>query len=68
MKGEALAGFGDRLRFVDHEPCDGDGFFVGQMMKQTGGSADPAVVNVVLRRVLDAGAAAPDLPPGAPVK
>jgi aspartyl-tRNA(Asn)/glutamyl-tRNA(Gln) amidotransferase subunit B len=28
------------------------GFFVGQMMKLTGGSADPAVVNKVLRRVL----------------
>ncbi len=28
------------------------GFFVGQMMKQTGGSADPAVVNRVLKRVL----------------
>ncbi|APR85019.1 Aspartyl-tRNA(Asn) amidotransferase subunit B [Minicystis rosea] len=28
------------------------GFFVGQMMKQTGGSADPAVVNKVLKRVL----------------
>jgi aspartyl-tRNA(Asn)/glutamyl-tRNA(Gln) amidotransferase subunit B len=28
------------------------GFFVGQVMKQTSGSADPAVVNRVLRRVL----------------
>jgi len=28
------------------------GFFVGQMMKQTGGSADPVVVNKVLRRAL----------------
>jgi methionine--tRNA ligase beta chain len=28
------------------------GFFVGQIMKQTGGSADPAVVNRVLKRVL----------------
>jgi aspartyl-tRNA(Asn)/glutamyl-tRNA(Gln) amidotransferase subunit B len=28
------------------------GFFVGQVMKQTGGSASPAVVNDVLRRLL----------------
>jgi aspartyl-tRNA(Asn)/glutamyl-tRNA(Gln) amidotransferase subunit B len=28
------------------------GYFVGQMMKQTGGSADPAAVNRVLKRVL----------------
>jgi aspartyl-tRNA(Asn)/glutamyl-tRNA(Gln) amidotransferase subunit B len=28
------------------------GFFVGQMMKQTGGSADPAAVNRILKRVL----------------
>jgi methionyl-tRNA synthetase len=28
------------------------GFFVGQMMKQTGGSADPATVNQVLKQVL----------------
>jgi aspartyl-tRNA(Asn)/glutamyl-tRNA(Gln) amidotransferase subunit B len=28
------------------------GFFVGQMMKLTGGSAEPAVVNKVLKRVL----------------
>jgi len=31
------------------------GFFVGQMMKLTGGSADPAIVNKVLRRVLSPG-------------
>jgi aspartyl-tRNA(Asn)/glutamyl-tRNA(Gln) amidotransferase subunit B len=38
------------------------GFFVGQMMKLTAGSADPAVVNKVLRRVLggEAGPAAAD--------
>jgi aspartyl-tRNA(Asn)/glutamyl-tRNA(Gln) amidotransferase subunit B len=30
------------------------GFFVGMMMKETGGSADPAVVNRVLKRVLAA--------------
>jgi aspartyl-tRNA(Asn)/glutamyl-tRNA(Gln) amidotransferase subunit B len=30
------------------------GFFVGQMMKQTGGSADPATVNQVLKQVLSA--------------
>jgi aspartyl-tRNA(Asn)/glutamyl-tRNA(Gln) amidotransferase subunit B len=29
------------------------GFFVGQIMKQTGGSASPAVVNTVLKRLLD---------------
>lgn len=29
------------------------GFFVGQVMKQTGGSAAPDVVNAVLRRLLD---------------
>jgi aspartyl-tRNA(Asn)/glutamyl-tRNA(Gln) amidotransferase subunit B len=29
------------------------GFFVGQIMKQTGGSASPAVVNAVLKRLLD---------------
>jgi aspartyl-tRNA(Asn)/glutamyl-tRNA(Gln) amidotransferase subunit B len=29
------------------------GFFVGQMMKQTGGSASPAVVNAVLKRLLE---------------
>ncbi len=34
------------------------GFFVGQVMKQTGGSAAPAVVNTVLKRLLDAPAAA----------
>jgi aspartyl-tRNA(Asn)/glutamyl-tRNA(Gln) amidotransferase subunit B len=28
------------------------GFFVGQMMKETGGSADPSAVNKILRRVL----------------
>jgi aspartyl-tRNA(Asn)/glutamyl-tRNA(Gln) amidotransferase subunit B len=28
------------------------GYFVGQMMKQTGGSADPAIVNTVLKRLL----------------
>jgi aspartyl-tRNA(Asn)/glutamyl-tRNA(Gln) amidotransferase subunit B len=28
------------------------GFFVGQIMKQTKGSADPAVVNAVLGRLL----------------
>ena len=31
------------------------GFFVGQMMKQTGGKADPATVNQVVKRLLDAG-------------
>ncbi len=31
------------------------GFFVGQMMKLTGGSADPAAVNKVLKRVLSPG-------------
>jgi aspartyl-tRNA(Asn)/glutamyl-tRNA(Gln) amidotransferase subunit B len=31
------------------------GFFVGQIMKQTGGSANPAVVNAVLKRLLDGG-------------
>ena len=41
------------------------GFFVGQMMKQTGGSADPAAVNRVLKRALESGAtSAPD--PGPP--
>jgi aspartyl-tRNA(Asn)/glutamyl-tRNA(Gln) amidotransferase subunit B len=30
------------------------GFFVGQMMKKTGGSASPAVVNAVLKRLLEA--------------
>lgn len=29
------------------------GFFVGQMMKQTGGSASPSVVNAVLKRLLE---------------
>jgi methionine--tRNA ligase beta chain len=29
------------------------GFFVGLMMKQTGGSADPATVNLVLKRALE---------------
>jgi len=29
------------------------GFFVGQMMKKTGGSASPAVVNAVLKRLLE---------------
>jgi len=38
------------------------GFFVGQMMKRTGGSADPAVVNKVLKRAL-AGDAGPPSPP-----
>ena len=33
------------------------GFFVGQMMKQTGGSADPATVNQVLKQVLSPGLA-----------
>ena len=28
------------------------GYFVGRMMRETGGSADPAIVNKVLRRVL----------------
>ncbi|MFT3775086.1 MAG: Asp-tRNA(Asn)/Glu-tRNA(Gln) amidotransferase subunit GatB [Minicystis sp.] len=37
------------------------GFFVGQMMKQTGGSADPAVVNKVLKRVLSEDAAPPPM-------
>jgi aspartyl-tRNA(Asn)/glutamyl-tRNA(Gln) amidotransferase subunit B len=31
------------------------GFFVGQIMKQTGGSADPAAVNRVVKRALEAG-------------
>jgi aspartyl-tRNA(Asn)/glutamyl-tRNA(Gln) amidotransferase subunit B len=31
------------------------GFFVGQVMKQTGGSASPAVVNDVLKRLLETG-------------
>lgn len=31
------------------------GFFVGQIMKQTKGSANPATVNTVLRRILDGG-------------
>jgi hypothetical protein len=31
VKGEALAGFGDGLGFVDDEAGDGDGFFVGQI-------------------------------------
>ena len=35
------------------------GFFVGQMMKQTNGSADPATVNQVLKRVLAGEAADP---------
>src|ERR1700756_2434871 len=40
------------------------GFFVGQMMKQTGGSADPAAVNRVLKRVLEGSAeAAPERAP-----
>ncbi|AUX20133.1 aspartyl/glutamyl-tRNA amidotransferase subunit B [Sorangium cellulosum] len=33
------------------------GFFVGQIMKRTGGSASPAVVNEVLRRLLEGGSA-----------
>jgi aspartyl-tRNA(Asn)/glutamyl-tRNA(Gln) amidotransferase subunit B len=37
------------------------GFFVGQIMKQTGGSADPAVVNRVLERLLREGEPAPDV-------
>lgn len=32
------------------------GFFVGQIMKQTGGSANPALVNTVLKRLLEEGA------------
>ena len=28
------------------------GFFVGQTMKETGGSANPAMVNAVIKRVL----------------
>jgi len=36
------------------------GFFVGQIMKQTGGSASPAVVNTVLKRLLDNPAPAVD--------
>jgi aspartyl-tRNA(Asn)/glutamyl-tRNA(Gln) amidotransferase subunit B len=39
------------------------GFFVGQIMKQTGGSADPAMVNAVLKRVLDEGATSSDAAP-----
>ena len=31
------------------------GFFIGQIMKQTGGSASPAVVNALLKRILDEG-------------
>jgi methionine--tRNA ligase beta chain len=44
------------------------GFFVGQMMKQTSGSADPAVVNKVLRRALagEADTAPPDSPAHTP--
>jgi aspartyl-tRNA(Asn)/glutamyl-tRNA(Gln) amidotransferase subunit B len=44
------------------------GFFVGQMMKQTSGSADPAVVNKVLRRALagEPDAAPSDSPPLTP--
>jgi aspartyl-tRNA(Asn)/glutamyl-tRNA(Gln) amidotransferase subunit B len=34
------------------------GFFVGQIMKQTGGSASPAVVNEVLKRLLESPPAA----------
>jgi aspartyl-tRNA(Asn)/glutamyl-tRNA(Gln) amidotransferase subunit B len=30
------------------------GYFIGQVMKQTGGSADPKTVNAVLKRLLDA--------------
>jgi aspartyl-tRNA(Asn)/glutamyl-tRNA(Gln) amidotransferase subunit B len=29
------------------------GFFVGQVMKATGGSANPAVVNEILKKKLD---------------
>jgi methionine--tRNA ligase beta chain len=35
------------------------GFFVGQIMKQTGGKADPAVVNTVVKGLLDEGGGAP---------
>jgi aspartyl-tRNA(Asn)/glutamyl-tRNA(Gln) amidotransferase subunit B len=45
------------------------GFFVGQVMKQTGGSAAPAGVNAVLKRLLDPPVAAPPStlsPPPAP--
>jgi aspartyl-tRNA(Asn)/glutamyl-tRNA(Gln) amidotransferase subunit B len=38
------------------------GFFVGQVMKQTGGSADPGGVNTVLKRLLDAPADPTDPP------
>ncbi len=38
------------------------GYFVGQMMKRTGGSADPAVVNKVLKRALAGDASAPSPP------
>jgi methionine--tRNA ligase beta chain len=41
------------------------GFFVGQIMKLTSGSADPAKVNAVLKRVLS-GEAPPTPPAGAP--
>jgi aspartyl-tRNA(Asn)/glutamyl-tRNA(Gln) amidotransferase subunit B len=34
------------------------GFFVGQIMKQTKGSADPATVNAVLVRLLGEGSGA----------
>jgi aspartyl-tRNA(Asn)/glutamyl-tRNA(Gln) amidotransferase subunit B len=46
------------------------GFFVGQMMKQTGGSAAPVMVNRVLKRVLEGGdtaASGPAPAPGLPV-
>jgi aspartyl-tRNA(Asn)/glutamyl-tRNA(Gln) amidotransferase subunit B len=48
------------------------GFFVGQMMKQTGGSADPALVNKALKRALggpdgpDAQRRSAEPPPPAP--
>ncbi len=48
------------------------GFFVGQIMKRTGGSASPAVVNAALARVLGGDVPKPDLalppppPPRAP--
>ena len=46
------------------------GFFVGQIMKQTGGSASPAVVNRVLGRLLGGAPGAPpaDPPAGAAAK
>ncbi len=43
------------------------GYFIGQVMKQTGGSADPKTVNVVLKRLLDAPAPQIVVPEARPV-